>query len=73
MMICYDCESLEGTESTIQPDPVDSDGRCERCGHPLEDGCANDSRTGFLARLKRFGLGEAPRPLFSSDWRRPIT
>jgi hypothetical protein len=72
-MLCFHCESLEGIEPGVQLDPDDPDGRCECCGHPLEDGCANDERTGFLARLRRFGLGEAPRPLFSSDWRRPIT
>lgn len=72
-MLCVQCEALEGPGSTAPEDPEDPAVRCERCGHPLEDGCANDARTGFLARLRRFGLGEAPRPLFSSDWRRPAT
>ena len=70
-MLCFQCESLKGAESTVEPDPEDLEVRCERCGHPIEDGCANDSRTGLLARLRRFGLGETPRPLLSTDWRRP--
>ncbi len=40
---------------------------CEVCGELEEDGCANDARTGFLARLGQFGLGENTSPLFLRD------
>jgi hypothetical protein len=70
-MLCLQCDVSNGGQPSDEPDPVAPDIRCDRCGEPIEYGCANDARTGFLARLRSFGLGETPSPLFSPDWRRP--
>jgi len=68
-MLCLQCEVSEGAKPSDEAEA--SDLRCDQCGQPIEYGCANDARTGFLARLRSFGLGEIPSPLFSPDWRRP--
>lgn len=70
-MLCLHCEASIGTTPTRDPGPEVADLRCDLCGQPIEDGCANDARTGFLARLRSFGLGETPSPLLSPDLERP--
>ena len=70
-MLCFQCEVSGGTNPSKEPEAEAGDLRCDQCGQPIEYGCANDARTGFLARLRSFGLGETPAPLFSPDWRRP--
>lgn len=63
-MLCAKC-GLE-IESENQTPPRKDLGAqdCLICGNPLNDDPEADTHRGFLARLRRFGLGSGIRPLF---------